>query len=521
MHSLTTLFMVLVLALVVFHFAAPIARHFTDEGDFARRRGVWLALTVVAFLSPTFWWFVVIAAPLLIWARRRDSNPIGLYLLLLHVIPPMPLPIPVIGINELFDLSNYRLLSFCILIPVALQLRRTAAATRINGLQRMDILLLAFGLLQVALYIPPDMPGHVILPDSATNVLRRAVLFVVDTYVLYFVVSRGCSDRKKIRDAMAAFCLGCAIMALIAVFETLKHWLLYADLELRWVGSYTRMYLERGGTLRAQASSGHSLALGYLLAVAFGFWLYLQADVKSKASRLGVTLLLWLGLMAAYSRGPWIGAVAVYLTFMVVGPRNFVRTVKASAAVAAVFAVVTLTPLGDRIVRVLPFFGGSVDNANVLYRQRLLARSWEVFLEHPFFGDQLAQFKLEDLRQGEGIIDMVNAYADVALSYGLVGLLCMIGFALLGLVSAFRTIRLTARADSDLARVGQSLVACLVGTLIMLGDSSFMNGYQMMFYVLVGLAAAYAHLGAVSPALARGVGELAKPVAVESQQRER
>jgi hypothetical protein len=513
-HSLKDLTVVLALALVIFHFARPIARHFTSEADFSRRRAVWLALTVVAFLSPNFWLFVAVAAPLLIWARRRDSNPVALYLVLLHVIPSLPVAIPVIGINELFDLDIYRLLSFCILIPVALHLRRSKDGTRIAGLQAMDVLLLAFGVLQVALYIPPDLPNHEILQDSLTNVLRRALLFVVDVYALYFVVSRGCSDRGKIRDAMAAFCLGCAIMALVAVFESARHWLLYADLQIRWTDNYTRMYLERAGALRAEASSGHSLALGYLLAIAFGFWLYLRTYVSSKWSRSAVTLLLWLGLIAAYSRGPWLGAVAVYLTFMAVGPGTFARTFKAAAGVAVIFGVLSLTPLGERVVSVLPFFGGSVDSANIAYRERLFDRAWELVSEHPFFGDQLAEFKLEDLRQGEGIVDLVNTYADVALSYGLVGLFCFIGFVLLGLVRAYRIIRETAAADPDLARLGASLVACILGTLLMLSDSSFILGYGKMFYVLAGLAAAYVQLRNRNLAPAHGVSEPSKPLAM-------
>lgn len=519
-HSIKDLIVVLALALAVFHFARPIARHFTSDADYSRRRGVWLALTVVAFLSPGFWWFAVIAAPLLIWARRRDSNPVALYLLLLQVIPSLPVPIPVIGINELFDLDNYRLLSFCILIPFALQLRKNRDGTRVSGLRGMDVLLLAFGLLQTALYIPPDLPNHEILPDSLTNILRRAVLFGVDVYALYFVVSRGCRDRAKLRDAMAAFCLGCSIMALVAVFETARHWLLYADLQLRWTGNFTRMYLERAGSLRAEASAGHSLALGYLLAVAFGFWLYLQKSVSSRLSRLAVTLLLWLGLLSAYSRGPWLGAVAVYLTFMAVGPASFARVFKAITVMALVLTTATMTPLGDRIVNALPFFGGSVDRGNVLYRERLFERSWDLLSERPFFGDQLAQFKLEDLRQGEGIVDFVNTYADVALSYGLVGLFCFLGFALLALSRAYRAVRQAAAADPDLAWLGSALVACIVGTLLMLADSSFILGYEKMFYVLAGLAAAYVQLRFGAPAAAHDVSRIAGPVAVQPQQRE-
>ena len=495
-QSLKELAVVLAIALLIFWLARPIALQFMRAADFSRRCNVWLALTAVALLSPSFWLFVAVAVPLLSWAGRKDSNPVALYLLLLHVVPPVPVAIPVIGINQLFDLDNYRLLAFCILIPAALRLRRNKDDAQIVGLQAMDILLLAFGALQVATYIPPDLPHHVVLPDSITNVLRRAVLFLVDVYALYYVVSRGCSQRARIADAMAAFCLGCAVMALVAAFETTRHWLLYADIMLRWndEARFASHYLERGGILRAESAAGHSLALGYLLAVAFGFWLYLRTRLESKRMRLVVGAVLWVGLLSAYSRGPWIGAVAIYLAFMAVGPGAFARTFKAVAAIALLIEAVSFTPFGDRIVRVLPFFGGSVDSANVAYRQRLLKRSWELIQEHPFFGDRLALLKMEDLRQGQGIIDVVNAYAGIALFYGLVGLFLLIAFVLTGLAQAFRTVKETTASDPDFALLGTSVFACTVGTLLMLFDSGLTLGYEKMFYVLTGLSAAYAHL---------------------------
>jgi len=494
LQSLKSLIFVLVLALVIFRLARPIAMHFTSQADFSRRRNVWIALTAIAFLSPSFWLFVALAIPVLIWARRRDSNPVALYLLLLHVVPQGLVPIPVVGINELIDLDNYRLLSFCILIPVALRLRRAQNSTPIARLQAMDYFLLAFGALQVIFYVRPDLPNQVMLPDSLTNVLRRGFLFLVDAYAAYFVVSRGCAKREHIVDAMATFCLACAIMAAVAMLETARHWLLYADIPLRWTGFYNRAYLERGGVLRAQASAGHALALGYLLAIGFGFWLYLQTQVASKRLRIAVTGLLWLGLVAAYSRGPWIGAVAIYLVFMSIGRGGVTRIFKAAAAIAVVLVAVSFSPLGDRIFRVLPFFGGSVNVETVTYRQQLAARSWELIQEHPFFGDQFVYLHMEDLRQGEGIIDLVNIYAEIALFYGLVGLFFFVGFILLSCMRAYRAVRQAALSDPDFSRLGASLVACIVGTLLMFFDASFMLGYEKMFYVLAGLGAAYAAL---------------------------
>jgi O-antigen ligase len=497
--SLKEMIVVLGIAAMIFTLAKPIALRFSTAADFSRRRNVWYALTVAAFLSPNFWLFALVAMPLMTWAGRKDANPVAFYLLLLQVIPSIPVDIPVFGINKLFELDNYRLLSFCVLVPAALRLRRSRNPDRIQGLQTMDILLIGYGLLQVALFIPPDLPGHVLLHDSFTNMLRRAFLFFVDIYVLYFVVSRSCSSRRAITEALAAFCLACAVMAAIGVFEGLKHWLLYADFAKSWSDDpRLGFYLFRGDTLRAQASAGHALALGYMLAVALGFWLYLRSHVQTARSRVGFVLLLWLGLLAAYSRGPWIGAAAIYFAFVTLSPRAFPRLFRAAGVVVILAAVISVTPLASRITNVLPFMGGSVDVGTIDYRDRVIQQSWQIIQQHPFFGDQEALFKMEDLRQGEGIIDVVNTYAGIALNKGFIGLGIFACFILVALVKAYRRAKALAKSDPDLAVLGVSIVACVLGTLLMLENCSFILAYEKMFYVLAGLAAAYDHLSKVT-----------------------
>jgi O-Antigen ligase len=496
--SFKAMIVVLGIAAVIFRFAKPIALRFSSEQDFSRRRNVWFAMTVTAFLSPNFWLFALVAIPLLAWAGRRDTNPVALYLLLLQVIPAIPVNVPMVGMSYLISIDNYRLLSFCVLIPTALRLRRSKDPARIHGLQAMDYALLAYGAVQTFLFVPPDLPDHTILHDSVTDFLRRTFLFFVDTYVLYFVVSRSCSNRRAIAEAQAAFCLSCAVMAAVAVFENVRHWLLYTDIAIRWSG-YNALaemsYVMRGDTLRAQASTGHALALGYLLAIAFGFWLYLQRHIPSSRSRIAVVLVLWLGLLAAYSRGPWIGAVAIYFAFAALGPRAIPQLFKAIGVALLIAGAISLSPLGDRIVSVLPFLGGAVDSGNLTYRQRLAERSWELIQEHPVFGDQLAFTKMEDLRQGQGIIDMVNTYAGIALFDGLVGLSLFVAFILMGLIKTFRTARRMTQADPDLALLGVCLGSCILGALLMIENCSFIMGIEKMFYVLAGFAAAYTHLG--------------------------
>ena len=164
--NIKALIVVLTIAAIIFHLAKPIALRFMSGEDFSRRRLVWFVLTAVSFVSPNFWLYALVAVPMLVWANRKDSNPIALYLLMLHVIPPVDVIIPILGNNGLFSLDNYRLLAFCVLLPAAIRYRKNPKDAEAGTFGAMDILLLAFGALQVALYTPPDLPHHLVIPDS-------------------------------------------------------------------------------------------------------------------------------------------------------------------------------------------------------------------------------------------------------------------------------------------------------------------------------------------------------------------
>jgi O-antigen ligase len=199
---------------------------------------------------------------------------------------------------------------------------------------------------------------------------------------------------------------------------------------------------------------------------------------------------LWGGLFGAFSRGGWLGGAFVYFTFNAVGPRAASRLVKAAILAVAVAGLIAVSPIGDQILQMLPVTGKPADN----YRHLLAVRGWELVLEHPFFGDQFPWPEMEDLRQGEGIIDIVNTYLGVALNYGLIGLFLFLSFILVGMTRVYARARELSHSDPDLALFGASLIACIVGILIMIDSSSFILGCEKMFYVLAGLAAAYVRL---------------------------
>jgi len=497
--NLKALVVVLAIAVGVFYFAKPLCLRFMSAEDFARRRGVWFALTITAFVVPSFWLYVAVALAVLAWSVRKDSNPVALYLLMLHVIPPVRTQIPVEFVTQLFDVNNYRVVAFAVLIPAAWRVLRLQGGAEMK-LTWADTLLLSYCALQLILYVPYE---------SITHSARRAFLLSIDVLVLYFVISRTCTNRRAIVEAMAALCLACALFAPMALFEHIKGWLLYEGLGFQWGNAIPFSYIVRGDSLRASVSAGHAIPLGYLMALGFGFWLYLSSRVRSPGLTMAVSALMWIGLLAAYSRAPWIMGVAVLFIYIALGPNGAARFFSASLVAAAAAGLVLLSPLGALIIDNLPFIG-TVDVETVIYRERLAEASWRLISNNPLFGHPFYEDFLEDLRQGQGIIDLMNGYAAVALAYGLVGLGLLMGFFLSCFWNAYRVSRAMARADVDLSMVGASLVACMAGTLLMLAMGGFGGGVEKMFYVLAGLAAGYAQLARAShPAHARALHEAA------------
>jgi len=494
--DLKELIAVLGLSVIVFTLAKPVALQFSAESDFKRRRNVWMAVTIVAFLSPNIWLFALFAAPVFYWGGRKDSNPLALYLLLLTVIPPVTRQIPTIGIKQLFDLNIYRLLSFCVLIPAAWRLRASPDSDRIRGLRGMDLLLLGYGALQALLFVVPDpaQTNNVILHNSFTNVLRGAVLFYVDVYVLYYVASRMGTTRNAIREALAAFVLSSALMASLAVFESVRHWLLYTDFFTRWGGDQLRAeYFVRAGLLRAEVSSGQPLALGFLLTVALGFWLYLRSRVTGHRVRKGaVTIALLMGLFVSFSRGPWLAALVAFLAFSAFGGGRAAGVMKAVMVALVGSGLLLLSPLGTKLRQILPFSDNDpAALASLIYREKLVDRSWQLIQARPLLGDQLALVHLQDLRQGQGIIDVVNTYLGITLFHGFTGLTLFLTFQLLPLYRMRRAARQLPPSDSDAALLAAAITATIIGTIVLLADCSFHYAPVCIFYTLIATAEAY------------------------------
>jgi len=492
--NLKELIVICGIALLVFVIAKPVALRFMEAQDFRRRCAAWFILTALAMLSPSFWLFVALSIPVLFTVGRRDTHPACVYVLLIRVIPPFQVSIPMIGISRLFDLDMPLLVALCVMLPAAVRLARRPPLETGRGIRRLDTLLLAYIALSTVLYIHfLPLGSEVLIPPSFTDMLRRAFVGLIGIFVPYFVISRTGFDRKGMVDLLATLSLIASVMAAIAIFEGARHWLLYGDIQERWgYTSRISLYLTRAGSVRAIASTGQPLALALILATFFGAWLYIKEHVTSALRRIAGTAVLLLGLISTYSRGPWLGAACVYILYVVLSPRPLGRFVKAAAAVAVAGLALMMSPYGHKVVSVMPYFGDySSTDPSILYRERLVTRAREIFSQSPLAGDQDAMLRMQDLRQGEGIIDIVNTYVQVLLANGIIGMVLFGSFILGALWSAWIESRRAALRDPDLCALGAALLASTVGMLLMLSNSSL---DATEFYIVLACTVAYAQL---------------------------
>lgn len=476
LNSLKALAVVLTIALMVFAVTKPIFLRYMSLQDWTRRRNVWVFLTVLAFVSPSFWVYALFAVVVMYWAGSKDTNPIALYIFLLFVVQPDHFELPKFFGASLIYLDNFRLLAIAVLVPHANRIFNQKNKLKTAGFGAYDFFVITFVVLQLVVVMP-----YV----SLTSTLRSGLASLLDVVLVYYTISRSCNNKKIIVEVMSSLCLACAIFAPIAVFETLKSWLLYAQISATWNAAESFAYLFRGDALRARASTGHALGLGSLCAMGFGYWIYLGSRNYSKMQFGAGCAWMWAGLIAAYSRGPWIFAILIALVFMAISPgtvRNFSKFLIYSGIS---FGILLISPFSGKFVDSLPFVG-TIDSENIDYRQRLITKSWEVIQDNPLLGDPLFMSQMEELRQGQGIIDLVNAYAVVALSTGFVGLTLCFSPILLAMHRSRKIVAKASNIDSDHACLGRILIACMIGQLFFIGTAGMDSRLYIWVSILIG-----------------------------------
>jgi len=488
MGGLKELIAILCLTLPVFWIAkAPACEFAVDLPDFCRRRNLWIAISSLAFVSNNFWVYIIGAAVILAFGVTREVNWLAMFFSLMMAVPAFGRSISGVGgIQEFMHMNHLRLLSIVILLPAYLITRR-----RVNSLPfgrtTSDKFLLAYLALQLILQVPVS---------SVTNVVRYTVYSFIDVFLPYYVASRSLQHLKDYRDALTTLVLTVLLMASIAIFEYFRSWQLYAGLAGMWgiESDSFGNYMLRGGHIRAIVTSQHPIVLGYVVTVALGIFLFVKNFVSNRILVLLGLILLIGSLIASGSRGPWVGSAVVLAAVLLTGEDRLKRSTRLALLATPILIAASFTDFGEKLFSALPFIG-TADTDSVEYRQVLIDTSFLVIRQNLWFGafDYLANPAMQSLMTGDGIIDVVNTFVGVTLTYGIVGLGLFCGVFLFAARDAYIAMR-HAEKWSETSLLGRSLLATLTGAMVTIVTASSVGVVPVLYWIIAGLCVGYAQL---------------------------
>ena len=485
---------VILAVLLVMHFIAGWAYAGAMQRADSRRIAVLYGLLVTsAYLAPNIW---VYLGALLMWlyavgklGLREDVEwRATLWMAMLMAVPAIRAPVPGFGIvGYLFAIDHVRALSLFVLAPLALSVRHWAQTPRFGRLPT-DWAVLAFVAAQLVLTFPYG---------SRTDWARQSFLVGVDVWLPYWVMSRAFYSRDGLGRAVGALLLVGAVVACLGMVEAAMSWPMFDGIELAWNQPWTlTIFLMRDGFLRARSSLGQSLAFGYAMAVCLCLWFWYQQRLRNWTWR-GLGFVVFAGaLVASLSRGSWFGATVMLLVLAAMGRRPAFSLLTVVAAGVAAFAVLAaFVPTFESLLNKLPLIGdSSAGDPDVKeYRQRILEAAVELLQQSPVVGVPGYLSYMEELRQGQGIIDIVNTYVAVGLGFGLLGLVPFVLIFLLPILSLWR-MRRAVGADSEGGQFARTLIATLLGVMVMIFSTSSISVVAPIYYMLSGLAVAGARI---------------------------
>jgi O-antigen ligase len=450
---------------------------------------VWLAVSASVFITGSFWLFVCISFMALAWLGTRSKNPLSSFAFMLFAAPVFSLSIPGFGVFEsLFEISYLRLLSLVLLAPFVWRLANQDGLY--FGRFWADRFLLIYLAIQFFLTLSVG---------SLTGTIRVAAFNpAVDILLPYLAASRGLKTLKDIRDVMLGLCMGLGAMAAVSIYEMATSWLIYesaADL-MRIGRRFGTSYLDRGGFTRMVGSTGQAIAFGVSMMVGLICALSLKpTETKAKRAWYGMVALLTFGLIASISKGPIGMAVIGILIYYCFGKNAFQRFSLLAVVGFTVAAIYYLTPLKGLLTSDI---GIEIEEGDGVwdYRQRLLEVTIQLVRLNPWFGayDYMSNPAMEGLRQGQGIIDIVNTYAGIALTSGLSGLSTFLAiFATILWAGARRMTNGTVTGSFE-RTTGQALIASLLACMFVIFSVSSISVIPVIYWLLAGLTLRYCTL---------------------------
>lgn len=439
----------------------------------------WVMAAVIAFFisDPSLTFFALF----LMLGVVGVVSPRGAVFLYLGVLAALPMgmsyQVPMIGLNYLIALDYAKLATLVLLGPAFL---KTAFVRAPSTLRSVENLLLFFVLFTGVMSFR-DLPF--------TSVMRTVFDLFVLVYVPFFTISRTLRTQEDINWALRAIFASFLLMALIAAISTLRSWNYYAYVQDETFG---KAYFDiRNGLLRVGATVIPSL-LALLTSAGIIYAFLLRARKKlSPLYAYGSIAILAFACFATGARGGWLAAIACMGAYGVLyyGGGALRRLAYFSAIVGGIVGFYLIFSGSDLL---------NDEYGTVNYRAELIRTSMAQISERPLFGtsDIFSLPSFQHLRQGEGIIDLVNAYIQIVLFYGLVGLSSLLGAHALGALAGLKELkmmpdrRMGTPAEVEQRRMLAFLLAFQGGYLVLIATISYVAQVPHYGYLILAILVA-------------------------------
>jgi O-antigen ligase len=425
---------------------------------------VW-TLAAGHLVSPLKATAVLLAALAAVVALRHPQAMLGLGFAATALIPvywvPSPSGIPVAPVMGT--------------VVAVVLLPAVAVAHRGRRWVPIDIAALAFvGLVVVAAYA-----------DSGSATSFSAQL--VATALLPYLAARLLADENGRRWIAGATVPVATLLSVVGIREHAGAANPFFTLvKPKYLGSLWARPELRLDSVRAEASFGHPIAFGMFLALSIALTLWLARDVQRWWLRLlllGAAGVQLVALSDTLTRGPYLALVLAVVLALPTALRGR-RWVRTAFGVAALAAIVALTPVASTVSTLWERSSGTTSEANSARYRLELASTMTDGANFSWFGKPASDAEggiAGSARQRIGVVSIDDEYTLVYLQSGLLALLAFVGVSLCVWWAALRRRLSLGSRVWGLAALGATVAITTV---------ALFTQYVEIFWMLIGVTAA-------------------------------
>lgn len=458
---------------------------------------LWFAVWSIAYLFRGIYWMTIFMFFLGVSiSQKTRAEKIAYYFLILPTLPlfvsvVMPGVIP--GIKVWMKLNVPTLLSMFVLFPLAMRVFFFGGAKdALTAFKTDKYVLFYFALLAALSYRTATL----------TAALRETLINFLEVFLPYYAISRSLKKREDFEIVFYAIAFSGMIVASVGIMEEIMRWPMFLGLidAMHLEESPISPFTVRGGLLKIGSTFASGTPCGYFLTavIAVAYFLRNFAKVNKQLLYL-ISGMCLLAIFFTAARGAWLGFLVMAVIVAIYQKGKKVKLILGFLLAAYIgLPLLNYTSAGqaitNKIEQVVPTSKEHSEYGTIDYRERLITAVFTTMSLHPWFGslDFLEVEEMKAMKQGEGIIDVVNTYFQIGLAYGWVGLVL---FTMIFVNTAWKLFILAnsqrlRKKNEYFSQMVVIFLAIIVMTIVLIGTVSSVSLLPHYFWAFTAIAAA-------------------------------